>query len=325
MDSEKKKALDMLATAVNKQYDGSIFHVGVNSKTIRGIDVISTGSLGLDMATCIGGLPRGRIVEVYGGYSTGKSTVSLHTIANCQRAGLIAAYVDAEQALDLKYARALGVNTDDLVLVQSDYGEQALDIVDLLVKSEAVGMVVVDSVAALTPLVELEGTMEDQQMGLQARMMSKALRKITANAFKTNTLVVFTNQIRSKIGGYGNPEVTPGGQALPFYSSVRLQCTRREIDADKGSNLTKVKVVKNKLGIPFNEAEFHMIWGQGIDYFGELVDIGSTNGIIDKGGSWYTINGARIQGRQAARDMIEANPQVADELYAKILATINQN
>ena len=298
MDDNKKKALAAALGQIDKQFGkGTIMRMGDNSVN-RDIDVISTGSLGLDLALGIGGLPRGRICEIYGPESSGKTTMTLQVIAECQKAGGTAAFVDAEHALDPVYARKLGVDVDELLISQPDTGDQALEIVDMLVRSSAVDIIVVDSVAALTPKAEIEGDMGDSHVGLQARLMSQALRKLTGNIKRTNTLVIFINQIRMKIGVmFGSPETTTGGNALKFYCSVRMDIRRigaiKRADEIVG-NETRVKVVKNKMAPPFKQTEFEILYGEGVSREGELIDLGVQNGLVDKAGAWYSYNGDRM-------------------------------
>lgn len=323
MDDNKKKALAAALGQIDKQFGkGTIMRMGDNSVN-RDIDVISTGSLGLDLALGIGGLPRGRIVEIYGPESSGKTTMTLQVIAECQKAGGTAAFVDAEHALDPAYARKLGVDVDELLISQPDTGDQALEIVDMLVRSSAVDIIVVDSVAALTPKAEIEGDMGDSHVGLQARLMSQALRKLTGNIKRTNTLVIFINQIRMKIGVmFGSPETTSGGNALKFYCSVRLDI--RRIGAIKRGeeivgNDTRVKVVKNKMAPPFKQTEFEILYGEGVSREGELIDLGVKNGLVDKAGAWYSYNGDRIgQGKENVRLHMLKNPDMANEIDAKL-------
>jgi recombination protein RecA len=325
MDDNKKKALGAALGQIEKQFGkGTVMRLG-DSGAARDIDAISTGSIGLDIALGIGGLPRGRIVEIYGPESSGKTTLTLHAIAEMQKEGGTAAFVDAEHALDPVYAEKLGVNIDDLLVSQPDTGEQALEITDMLVRSGAVDIVVVDSVAALTPKAEIEGDMGDSHMGLQARLMSQALRKLTANIKRSNTLVIFINQIRMKIGVmFGNPETTTGGNALKFYASVRLDI-RRIGAIKKGDeilgNETRVKVVKNKVAPPFKQVEFDILYGEGISLEGELIDIGVQENIVEKSGAWYSYNGTRIgQGKDNVRAYLKENPEIADDIKAKIKA-----
>ena len=323
MDENKKKALAAALGQIEKQFGkGTIMRMGDDSVS-RDIDVISTGSLGLDLALGIGGLPRGRVCEIYGPESSGKTTMTLQVIAECQKAGGTAAFVDAEHALDPVYARKLGVDVDELLISQPDTGDQALEIVDMLVRSSAVDIIVVDSVAALTPKAEIEGDMGDSHVGLQARLMSQALRKLTGNIKRTNTLVIFINQIRMKIGVmFGSPETTTGGNALKFYCSVRLDI--RRIGAIKRGdeivgNETRVKVVKNKMAPPFRQTEFEILYGEGVSREGELIDLGVQNGLIDKAGAWYSYNGDRIgQGKDKVRMHLIENPEIANEIDVKL-------
>ncbi len=323
MDENKKKALSAALMQIDKQFGkGSVMRMG-DVAASRDISVVSTGSLALDIALGCGGLPRGRVVEIFGPESSGKTTLSLQTIAEMQKQGGTAAFVDAEHALDPVYAEKIGVNVDDLLVSQPDTGEQALEITDMLVRSGAVDIVVVDSVAALTPKAEIEGEMGDSHMGLQARLMSQALRKLTANIKRTNTLVIFINQLRMKIGVmFGNPETTTGGNALKFYSSVRLDI--RRIGAIKKSdevvgNDTRVKVVKNKVAPPFKQAEFEILYGEGVSFLGELIDLGVKYGFVQKAGSWYSYNDAKIgQGKDNAKQFLRENPEKAEALEAAI-------
>jgi recombination protein RecA len=330
MDDNKQKALTAALGQIERQFGkGSIMRLGDSGPT-RGVETISTGSLSLDVALGVGGLPKGRIVEIYGPESSGKTTLALQAIANCQKEGGTAAFVDAEHALDPAYAEKLGVNLDSLLVSQPDTGEQALEITDMLVRSGAVDLVVVDSVAALTPRAEIEGDMGDSHMGLQARLMSQALRKITGNIKRSNCLVIFINQIRMKIGVmFGNPETTTGGNALKFYASVRLDIRRigaiKQGDEVVG-NETRVKVVKNKVAPPFKQAEFHILYGEGISREGELLDLGVKEGIVDKSGAWYAYKGDKIgQGKQNAAQFLKENPDIAAEieqaLRSKLLPT----
>ncbi len=323
MDENKQKALAAALGQIEKQFGkGSIMRMGDNNAP-RDIEAISSGSLGLDMALGIGGFPKGRIVEIYGPESSGKTTLTLHAIAEAQKAGGTAAFVDAEHALDPIYAEKLGVDIDNLLVSQPDTGEQALEITDALVRSGAVDIVVVDSVAALTPKAEIEGDMGDSHMGLQARLMSQALRKLTANIKRTNTLVIFINQIRMKIGVmFGSPETTTGGNALKFYASVRLDI-RRIGAIKKGDeilgNETRVKVVKNKVSPPFKQVEFDILYGQGISRQGEIIDLGVKEKLIEKSGSWYSHNGTKIgQGKDNVRQYLVDNPEIAEELMDQI-------
>ena len=323
MDDNRKKALAQALGQIEKQFGkGSVMRMG-DSQASRDIEAISTGSIGLDVALGIGGLPKGRVVEIYGPESSGKTTLTLQVIAESQKMGGTAAFVDAEHALDPGYAEKLGVNVDELLVSQPDTGEQALEITDMLVRSGAVDIVVVDSVAALTPKAEIEGEMGDSHMGLQARLMSQALRKLTANIQRSNTMVIFINQIRMKIGVmFGSPETTTGGNALKFYSSVRLDI-RRIGAIKKGDevigNQTRVKVVKNKVSPPFRQAEFEILYGEGISRMGEIIDIGVQQGIVDKAGSWYSYGEDRIgQGKENVREFLRKNPAMAEEIEGKI-------
>jgi len=327
MDEDRKKALGAALGQIEKQFGkGAVMRMG-DARAVRDVPAISTGSLGLDVALGVGGLPRGRVVEVYGPESSGKTTLTLHAIAEAQKAGGTAAFVDAEHALDPDYAEKLGVNVDELLVSQPDTGEQALEIADMLVRSSAVDIVVVDSVAALTPKAEIEGEMGDSHVGLQARLMSQALRKLTANIKRSNTLVVFINQIRMKIGVmFGSPETTTGGNALKFYSSVRMDI-RRLGAIKKGDevvgNETRVKVVKNKMAPPFRQAEFEILYGEGISREGELIDLGVKQGLVEKSGAWYSYNGDRIgQGKDNVRNHLKANPEIAADLEAKLRAQL---
>jgi len=322
MDENKSKALAAALSQIEKQYGkGSIMKM--DDAAIKDIDVVSTGSLGLDLALGVGGLPRGRVVEIYGPESSGKTTLTLQVIAEMQKLGGTAAFIDAENALDISYAAKLGVKTEDLLISQPDTGEQALEIADMLVRSGAVDVIVVDSVAALTPKAEIEGEMGEPQMGLQARLMSQALRKLTGNIKRTNTLVIFINQIRMKIGVmFGNPETTTGGNALKFYASVRLDI-RRIGSIKKGDEVigseTRVKVVKNKVAPPFRQAEFDILYGSGISREGELLDLGVQANIVDKAGAWFSYDGQRIgQGRENAKTFLKENPEVAQQIEKKI-------
>ncbi|QCU89726.1 recombinase RecA [Thiomicrorhabdus sediminis] len=330
MDENKQKALAAALGQIEKQFGkGSIMRMGDNS-VARDIEAVSTGSLGLDMALGIGGLPKGRIVEIYGPESSGKTTLTLHAIAEMQKAGGTAAFIDAEHALDPIYAEKLGVDIDNLLVSQPDTGEQALEITDSLVRSGAVDIVVVDSVAALTPKAEIEGDMGDSHMGLQARLMSQALRKLTANIKRTNTLVIFINQIRMKIGVmFGSPETTTGGNALKFYASVRLDI-RRTGAIKKGDeilgNETRVKVVKNKVSPPFKQVQFDILYGQGISREGEIIDLGVQEKIMEKSGSWYSYNDQKVgQGKDNVRQFLVDNPDVAEEIMDKIKAKLMPN
>ncbi|MDT8405361.1 recombinase RecA [Sulfuriflexus sp.] len=324
---QKNKALSAALGQIEKQFGkGSVMRLG-DEGVSRDIEAISTGSLGLDVALGIGGLPKGRVVEIYGPESSGKTTLTLHVIAEAQKAGGTCAFVDAEHALDPSYAEKLGVNVDDLLVSQPDTGEQALEITDMLVRSSAVDVLVIDSVAALTPKAEIEGDMGDSHMGLQARLMSQALRKLTANIKRSNTLVIFINQIRMKIGVmFGNPETTTGGNALKFYASVRLDI-RRIGAIKKGDevlgNETRVKVVKNKVAPPFKQVQFDILYGEGISHYGEIIDMGVLQGIVDKAGAWYSYNGERIgQGKDNVRNFLKENPDMANEIEEQIRARL---
>ena len=327
MDDNRKKALAAALGQIEKQFGkGSVMRLGDASQAMD-FDVIPTGSLALDIALGVGGLPRGRVVEIYGPESSGKTTLTLEVIAQCQKMGGTAAFVDAEHALDPTYAEKLGVKVEDLLVSQPDTGEQALEITDMLVRSGAVDVVVVDSVAALTPKAEIEGEMGELQVGLQARLMSQALRKLTGNIKRSNTIVIFINQIRLKIGVmFGNPETTTGGNALKFYSSVRLDIRRTgalKNGEEVIGNATRVKVVKNKVAPPFREAEFEILYGQGISREGELIDMAVNNGLLEKSGSWYSYKGERIgQGKDNARTFLQSNPKIADELTVALRAKL---
>ena len=325
MDANKSKALSAALTQIERQFGkGSVMRMG-DGGIVKDVEVISTGSLALDIALGIGGLPRGRVIEIYGPESSGKTTLTLQVIAEAQKKGGTAAFIDAEHALDPGYAQKLGVNVDDLLVSQPDTGEQALEIADMLVRSGAVDVVVVDSVAALTPKAEIDGEMGDSHMGLQARLMSQALRKLTANIKRSNTMVIFINQIRMKIGVmFGNPETTTGGNALKFYASVRLDI-RRTGAIKKGDevigNETRVKVVKNKVAPPFKQAEFEILYGAGISREGEIIDLGVKAGLVEKSGAWYSYAGTRIgQGKDNVRGYLKENPQIAQEIEAQIRA-----
>jgi recombination protein RecA len=323
MEENRKKALVAALGQIEKQFGkGSVMRLGDASSTYD-VEAISTGSLGLDIALGVGGLPRGRVIEIYGPESSGKTTLTLQVIAEAQRAGGTAAFVDAEHALDPVYAEKLGVNVKELLVSQPDTGEQALEITDMLVRSGAVDIIVVDSVAALTPKAEIEGEMGDAHVGLQARLMSQALRKLTGNIKRSNTIVIFINQIRMKIGVmFGNPETTTGGNALKFYASVRLDI--RRIGALKNGeevigNQTRVKVVKNKVAPPFREAEFEIMYGQGISRVGEIIDMGVLHGFVEKSGSWYSYNGERIgQGKENARTFLTQHPEIAQDIETRL-------
>ena len=327
MDENRSKALAAALSQIEKSFGkGSIMRLG-DGEVVNDIQVVSTGSLGLDIALGVGGLPRGRIVEIYGPESSGKTTLTLQVIAEMQKLGGIAAFIDAEHALYPQYAQKLGVNVSDLLISQPDTGEQALEIADMLVRSGSVDIVVIDSVAALTPKAEIEGEMGDSHMGLQARLMSQALRKLTGNIKRTNTLVIFINQIRMKIGVmFGNPETTTGGNALKFYASVRLDI-RRTGAIKKGEEVigseTKVKVVKNKVAPPFKQAEFDILYGEGISREGEIIELGVANKIVDKAGAWYAYNGEKIgQGKDNARDYLREHPEIAREIENKVRTVI---
>ena len=322
---EKEKAIELAMSAVERQFGkGSIMRLGKDEPLVRDIQTISTGSVSLDMALGVGGVPRGRIIEIYGPESSGKTTLCLHIVAEAQKKGGICGYIDAEHAMDVGYARKLGVRTDDLLLSQPDTGEQGLEITEMLVRSGAVDVVVVDSVAALVPKAELEGEMGDAHMGVQARLMSQALRKLTGTISKSQTCVIFINQIRMKIGVmFGNPETTTGGNALKFYASQRLDIRRigaiKNGDAVVG-NRTRVKVVKNKVAPPFKEVEFDIMYGSGISREGDLVDLASQEGIVEKSGAWYAFNGERIgQGRENAKDYLREHPEVFKEVEARVM------
>ena len=323
---DKTKALDAALSQIERNFGkGSIMRLGKNNRSMD-VDTVSTGSLGLDIALGIGGLPRGRVVEIYGPESSGKTTLALHCLAEAQKKGGICAFVDAEHALDPIYARKLGVSVDDLLISQPDTGEQALEIADTLVRSGAVDVLVIDSVAALVPRAELEGEMGDSQPGLQARLMSQALRKLTASINRSNTMVIFINQIRMKIGVmYGSPETTTGGHALKFYASVRLDIRRIGAIKDRDEvvgNQTRVKVVKNKLAPPFKQVEFDIMYGEGISKMGEIIDLGVKAGVVEKSGAWFSYDSQRIgQGRENAKTFLKANPDIA----TKIETLVRQN
>ena len=327
MNEDKKRALSGALAQIEKQFGkGSVMRLGDDAPQLA-VETVSTGSLGLDVALGVGGLPRGRVVEIYGPESSGKTTLTLQVVAEVQRAGGTAAFIDAEHALDPVYAERLGVNVADLLVSQPDTGEQALEITDMLVRSGAVDVVVIDSVAALTPKAELEGEMGQSQVGLQARLMSQALRKLTGNVKRTNTLVIFINQLRMKIGVmFGNPETTTGGNALKFYASVRLDIRRvgsRKDGETVVANQTRVKVVKNKLAAPFRKAEFEILFGQGVSRNAELVDLGAEHGIIEKSGAWYSYEGNRVgQGKENAIEFLKTNPQVAAAIDAALRARL---
>src|SRR5580693_7268856 len=323
-DNKKNRAVDMAVATIEKEYGkGSIMRLKDGASLTDGLQVISSGSIGLDIALGIGGYPRGRIIEIYGPESSGKTTLTLHAIAQVQKTGGVAAFIDAEHALDPAYARKLGVKTDELLVSQPDYGEQALEIADMLVRSGAVDLIVIDSVAALVPKAEIEGDMGDSHVGLQARLMSQALRKLTSTVARSNCLLVFINQIRMKIGVmFGSPETTTGGNALKFYASVRLDI--RRIGAIKEAteavgNMTRVKVVKNKVSPPFREAEFEIMYGVGISREGEIIELGSQQGIIDKAGAWYSYKGERIgQGKDNVRTFLQQHPEISREIEEQV-------
>ena len=328
MADDKKRAIETAMQQIERTYGkGSIMRFGDN--TVSNVEAISTGSLALDLALGIGGLPKGRIIEIYGPESSGKTTLALHVLAQAQKAGGEVAFIDAEHALDITYARALGVKVEDMLVSQPDTGEQALEITEALVRSGAIDVIVVDSVAALVPRAEIEGEMGDSFVGLHARLMSQALRKLTGAVGKTNTIVIFINQLREKVGVmYGNPEVTTGGRALKFYSSVRIDVRRVEYlkDGDRaiGSH-TRAKIVKNKMAPPFREAYFDIMYGEGISRTGELLDLGVDYELIKKGGAWFTINEERFQGRDNAKKYLAEHPEVADALEAQIREAIQEN
>ncbi|MDB5595666.1 MAG: recA [Hyphomicrobiales bacterium] len=320
---DKTKALDAALSQIERAFGkGSIMRLGKNQKAVE-IETVSTGSLGLDIALGVGGLPRGRVIEIYGPESSGKTTLTLHVIAEAQKKGGVCAFVDAEHALDPVYARKLGVNLEDLLISQPDTGEQALEITDTLVRSGAVDVLIIDSVAALTPRAEIEGEMGDVQPGLQARLMSQALRKLTASISRSNTMVIFINQIRMKIGVmYGSPETTTGGNALKFYASVRLDIRRIGAIKDRDEvtgNQTRVKVVKNKVAPPFKQVEFDIMYGEGISKVGELVDLGVKAGVVEKSGAWFSYDSQRLgQGRENAKAYLKANPEAAAQIEQAI-------
>ncbi|HUY62958.1 MAG TPA: recombinase RecA [Acidimicrobiales bacterium] len=327
-DMERDKALDMALSQIEKQFGkGSVMRMGDNLD--MGIEAISTGAMALDMALGIGGLPRGRIVEIYGPESSGKSTLAMHVVAEAQRNGGICAYIDAEHAMDPVYASAIGVNIDDLLISQPDTGEQALEIADMLIRSGALDVIVVDSVAALTPRAEIEGEMGDTHVGLQARLMSQALRKLTGTLSKSNTIAVFINQLREKIGVmYGSPEVTPGGRALKFYASIRLDIRRVEAIKDGAEvvgSRTRVKVVKNKCSAPFKQAEFDIEYGKGISREGSLLDVGVELGFVKKSGAWFTYEGEQLgQGREKAKEFLRETPELMIEINDRIRTQLAQ-
>jgi recombination protein RecA len=327
MDINREKAIDLAVSQIERQFGkGAIMRLGEGG-VAKDVLVVSTGSLGLDIALGIGGVPRGRVVEIYGPESSGKTTLALHIVAEAQKTGGMGAYIDAEHALDLGYAKKLGVKTDDLLISQPDHGEQALEIAETLVRSGAIDVLVIDSVAALVPKAEIEGEMGDAHMGLQARLMSQALRKLTASISRSQTVVIFINQIRMKIGVmFGNPETTTGGNALKFYASVRMDI--RRIGALKdGDNViggrARVKVVKNKMAPPFKEAEFDLLYGTGISRDGEIVDLGSDMGVVEKSGAWYSYGGERIgQGREAAKQFLKEHPETASHIMGKVMEKV---
>ena len=330
MDDNQKKSLDLAIKQIDKAF-GKGMLVRLGDKDIEPIEVISTGSLGLDMALGVHGLPRGRVVEIYGPESSGKTTLTLHAIAECQKQGGVCAFIDAEHALDVAYAKNLGVDTDNLLVSQPDYGEQALDILETLIRSGAVDLIIIDSVGALTPKVEIDGDMDDIQVGLQARLMSKALRKITSILHKMNVTVIFINQIRMKIGmtGYGSPETTTGGNELKFYATVRLDI-RRIATLKQGENSignrVKVKVVKNKVAPPFKIAEFDIMFGEGISKLGELIDYGVKLDIVDKSGSWFSYGDHKMgQGKENSKLFLKDNPEIAEEIEKRILDAMGVN
>lgn len=330
MTDDQKKALDLAIKQMDKAFGkGTLVRLG--DKEVEPVEAISTGSLGLDLSLGVGGIPKGRVVEIYGPESSGKTTLTLHAIAECQKAGGVCAFIDAEHALDVVYAKNLGVDVDNLLVSQPDYGEQALEILETVVRSGAVDLVVVDSVAALTPKVEIDGDMDDMQVGVQARLMSKALRKVTGILHKMNCTVIFINQIRMKIGmtGYGSPETTTGGNALKFYSSVRLDIRRiatlKQAEQSIG-NRVKVKVVKNKVAPPFKQAEFDIMFGEGISKTGELIDYGVKLDIVEKAGAWFSYNDGKIgQGRENAKQFLKDNPEIANEIEEKIKSAMGIN
>jgi len=319
---EREKALDMALSQIERQFgEGAVMKMGERGQ--MKVEAVSSGSLAIDMALGIGGLPRGRVVEVYGPEASGKSTLAMHVVAEAQRTGGICAYVDAEHAMDPEYAKNIGVDVDELLISQPDTGEQALEITDMLIRSGAIDVVVIDSVAALTPRAEIEGEMGDTHVGLQARLMSQALRKLTANLNKTKTIVIFINQLREKIGVmFGSPETTPGGRALKFYSSVRIDIRRIEAiksDGEITGSRTRIKVVKNKVAPPFRQAEFDIMYGKGISREGSLVDVGVEQGIVKKSGAWYTYEGEQLgQGRENAKQFLTDNPEVMVEIDGRI-------
>ncbi len=319
---EREKALDMALAQIERQFgEGAVMKMGERGQ--MKVEAVSSGSLAIDVALGIGGLPRGRVVEVYGPEASGKSTLAMHVVAEAQRTGGICAYVDAEHAMDPDYAKNIGVDVDELLISQPDTGEQALEITDMLIRSGAIDVVVIDSVAALTPRAEIEGEMGDTHVGLQARLMSQALRKLTANLSKTKTIVIFINQLREKIGVmFGSPETTPGGRALKFYSSIRIDIRRIEAiksDGEVTGSRTRIKVVKNKVAPPFRQAEFDIMYGKGISREGSLIDVGVEQGIVKKSGAWYTYEGEQLgQGRENAKQFLTANPEIMVEIDGRI-------
>ncbi len=327
MDEKRKKILDSTLVQIEKQFGkGAIMRLGEEAD-LSGIDVISTGTLSIDLALGVGGVPRGRVVEIYGPESGGKTTLSLHIIAEAQKAGGVAAFIDAEHALDAQYAKALGIDIDNLLISQPDTGEQALEITELLVRSGAVDVIVIDSVAALVPRAEIEGEMGQSHVGLQARLMSQALRKLTGILAKSNTTAIFINQIREKIGiVYGNPETTPGGRALKFYSSVRIEVRRRgdvKSGIDKVGNRTRIKIIKNKVAPPFKETEVEIMFGKGIDRIGDLINIASDLDIVQKSGSWYSFNNERLgQGKEKVIAFLESQPKMMQDIETQIYAKL---
>ena len=328
MDEKRKKILDSTLVQIEKQFGkGAIMRLGEEAD-LSGIDVISTGTLSIDLALGVGGVPRGRIIEIYGPESGGKTTLSLHIIAEAQKAGGVAAFIDAEHALDAQYAKALGIDIDNLLISQPDTGEQALEITELLVRSGAVDVIVIDSVAALVPRAEIEGEMGDSHVGLQARLMSQALRKLTGILAKSKTTAIFINQIREKIGiVYGNPETTPGGRALKFYSSVRIEVRRRgdvKSGIDKVGNRTRIKIIKNKVAPPFKETEVEIMFGKGIDRISDLINIASDLDIVQKSGSWYSFNNERLgQGKEKVIAYLESQPEIMKEIEDRIHEKLN--
>lgn len=327
MDEKRKKILDSTLVQIEKQFGkGAIMRLGEEAD-LSGIEVISTGTLSIDLALGVGGIPRGRVVEIYGPESGGKTTLSLHIIAEAQKAGGVAAFIDAEHALDAQYAKALGIDIDNLLISQPDTGEQALEITELLVRSGAVDVIVIDSVAALVPRAEIEGEMGQSHVGLQARLMSQALRKLTGILAKSNTTAIFINQIREKIGiVYGNPETTPGGRALKFYSSVRIEVRRRgdvKSGIDKVGNRTRIKIIKNKVAPPFKETEVEIMFGKGIDRIGDLINIASDLDIVQKSGSWYSFNNERLgQGKEKVIAFLEGQPEMMNDIETQIYAKL---